>query len=670
MPLIRDKGWTGHIAVKMVDGADFATPETGIATNVVTGAYSKDGGARIEFDLMDVVGRWDEIDATDHPGVYWVDVTGGVTDTVGELIITIRPRSGSEYAACSRSLDIVSHGLDDIFDEVDGVIGQVQAVAPEAAAMIWNNVNAEAVYTAASFGQLIKDLSNVINNTGVSLGANALVEVEDACSAALQNLRLHTLLASQASLTVGSTTVLVSSVIGKILNKAPGVAWAYALATDSLEAIRDNQAGADVAAIADAVWDEASTGHVAAGKAGRKLWHKVSQIQASIANVKLSIAQARTDIGNLNDPTAGAIADAVWDEASTGHVAAGKAGYQLWTKIKAISNVVANEIEPSTDVISNYVKNNIEPSVNGISNIVNNQLEPSVNKISTAIEGISNAVINNIDPSVNAISNAIINNVDPSINGISNLVANELEPSVNKMSTAIEGISTAIINNIDPSVNGISNLVANEIEPSVNAISNAVINNIDPSINGISNLVANEIEPSVNAISTAIKGISNLVANNIDPSVNGISNLVANELEPSVNKMSTAIEGISTSIDGISNVVANEIEPSTDIISNYVKNNIEPSVNGISNIVQNVGVAFAVTSIQHASSHLLHQAHVTVGGKTGDFSTVAGSLRLARAQAIGDWTVAADALDVMDIDGTSQKSLGLLPGGGPYTSRA
>lgn len=42
-----------------------------------------------------------------------------------------------------------------------------------------------------------------------------------------------------------------------------------------------------------------------------------------------------TTLTNAN-PTAAAVADAVWDEASTGHTDAGKAGEQLWTDIDAI----------------------------------------------------------------------------------------------------------------------------------------------------------------------------------------------------------------------------------------------------------------------------------------------------------------------------------------------
>ena len=59
-----------------------------------------------------------------------------------------------------------------------------------------------------------------------------------------------------------------------------------------------------LAALADAVWDEALAGHVAAGSAG----------------LALSGASA---------PSAAAVADAVWDEAAAGHVGAGSTGAVL-----------------------------------------------------------------------------------------------------------------------------------------------------------------------------------------------------------------------------------------------------------------------------------------------------------------------------------------------------
>lgn len=58
---------------------------------------------------------------------------------------------------------------------------------------------------------------------------------------------------------------------------------------------------------------------------------------------------------DLNDPTAAAIADAVWDEASTGHVDAGKAGAQLWTDIDAILVDTGTTLDGKIDTIDSNV---------------------------------------------------------------------------------------------------------------------------------------------------------------------------------------------------------------------------------------------------------------------------------------------------------------------------
>lgn len=162
--------------------------------------------------------------------------------------------------------------------------------------------------------------------------------------------------------------------------------------------------------VADAVWDELATGHIDAGKAGEQLWTDVDAIladtgelqnddvpgliaalndptaaamadavwdedvvaahntadtagaliddiatkadfKADVSNLDQAISTTEGNIrgadsddlkvlsdqlDGLNDPAASAIADAVWDEASAGHIDAGKAGQQLWTDIDAI----------------------------------------------------------------------------------------------------------------------------------------------------------------------------------------------------------------------------------------------------------------------------------------------------------------------------------------------
>jgi hypothetical protein len=69
------------------------------------------------------------------------------------------------------------------------------------------------------------------------------------------------------------------------------------------------------AAIADAVWDEAAAGHVAAGSMGAQLGTDVDAILADTNELQTDDVPGL--IAALNDPTSAAIADAVWDEVLT-----------------------------------------------------------------------------------------------------------------------------------------------------------------------------------------------------------------------------------------------------------------------------------------------------------------------------------------------------------------
>lgn len=84
------------------------------------------------------------------------------------------------------------------------------------------------------------------------------------------------------------------------------------------------------AAIADAVLDEALSGHITAGTLGKALADVETDVTAILADTN----ELQTDdvpglIAALNDPTAASIADAVLDEALAGHVTAGTLGKAL-----------------------------------------------------------------------------------------------------------------------------------------------------------------------------------------------------------------------------------------------------------------------------------------------------------------------------------------------------
>ncbi len=91
------------------------------------------------------------------------------------------------------------------------------------------------------------------------------------------------------------------------------------------------------AAVADAVFDEALSGHTSAGTAGERLGRipnaaaggngGLPTVDAS--NHIAGIAGTVNTLDGLNDPTAASIADAVFDEALSGHTSAGTAGERM-----------------------------------------------------------------------------------------------------------------------------------------------------------------------------------------------------------------------------------------------------------------------------------------------------------------------------------------------------
>jgi hypothetical protein len=135
---------------------------------------------------------------------------------------------------------------------------------------------------------------------------------------------------------------------------AAGAITAAAIATGAVDA--DALAADAGAEIADAVWDELSTGHVDAGKAGTQLWSDVDdilvdtgttldgripatlvsgRIDASVGAVAAgaitaaAVATGAIDADALAADAGAEIADAVWDEATSGHTTAGSTGKAL-----------------------------------------------------------------------------------------------------------------------------------------------------------------------------------------------------------------------------------------------------------------------------------------------------------------------------------------------------
>lgn len=144
--------------------------------------------------------------------------------------------------------------------------------------------------------------------------------------------------------------------------------WDEVLHTDhevasSASVLLQGATAPSAADVANAVWDEAIADHTTATTFGGKNQKVVpsetindykatgfsTHSAADVWSVATRVLTANT---NLSIPSAADVADAVWDEASTGHTDAGKAGTQLWTVLNDVPST--SEFEARTIAAADY----------------------------------------------------------------------------------------------------------------------------------------------------------------------------------------------------------------------------------------------------------------------------------------------------------------------------
>jgi hypothetical protein len=153
--------------------------------------------------------------------------------------------------------------------------------------------------------------------------------------------------------TAGFMVAAVNTVATKLdttLTAASGSPGEYQFTADALELAPTGSGGGSApsaAAVAAAVWAEALPGGYGSGQAGKLLGDnlnttvssRASQISvdtlAGYVDTEVAAIKAKTDnlpaspAATSDIPSAGAVADAVWDEAISGHVGAGSVGLAL-----------------------------------------------------------------------------------------------------------------------------------------------------------------------------------------------------------------------------------------------------------------------------------------------------------------------------------------------------
>lgn len=168
--------------------------------------------------------------------------------------------------------------------------------------IIGNNINAtissRSSHSAADVWAVTTRLLTAGTNISLAKGTGitgfndlSAAQVNSEVDTALSDIKLDKLLNSTSTL---SSDVALGSVIGQLLDN--GTSWSFDRTTDSLEALRDR---------GDSAW-------ITSTLAASDVWAYSTRILT--ANT------------NLNDPSAAVIADAIWDEARSGHTTSGSFG--------------------------------------------------------------------------------------------------------------------------------------------------------------------------------------------------------------------------------------------------------------------------------------------------------------------------------------------------------
>ena len=387
-----------------VDDTDFKTLETGLTIANTDVKLMKNGGASSNKNSGGGTHRIN--------GMYSLTFDATDTNTVGELAVSVSVAGSlavvakfwvleediydAVYASSAAAFDAnqrvdvgswlgtaVTTSATTSKPEVD-----VNSVSDDATAA--NNLELD--YDGTGYNKSNSTIGTCTTNTDMITTAAVNAEVD----AALSEIGLDHLI----SASVTGTDVTDNSIVARLVSSAATADWdTFVNTDDSLQAISESGGGGPTAGqIADAVWDEATSGHTTAGTFGEQLATDVDAILTdtnslndtkipdtiSLANINTQVDTALTDIGldhlvsasvtgtdvtdnsivarlvsssatadwdtfvNTDDslqaisesggggPTASQIADAVWDEATSGHTTSGTFGEQLKTDVDAI----------------------------------------------------------------------------------------------------------------------------------------------------------------------------------------------------------------------------------------------------------------------------------------------------------------------------------------------
>jgi hypothetical protein len=204
-----------------------------------------DGTDNLEVDAVAISGDGTSADnlELDYDGTGYAKANstiGTATDVTNQVTADVTAVSGDSGAADNLELDYDGTG----YNKANSTIGTAAALTAN---------NDKTGYSISGTKQTLDALNDV-----------STAEVNTEVDTALSDIGLDHLI----SASVAGADITDNSIIAQMVSKSATADWdSFDNTTDALEAIADTSAPS-AAVIADAVWDEARSGHVAGGSFG------------------------------------------------------------------------------------------------------------------------------------------------------------------------------------------------------------------------------------------------------------------------------------------------------------------------------------------------------------------------------------------------------------------
>lgn len=292
-------------------------------------------------------------------------------DTVADSILT---DTGTDIPATLSTiagyLDTeIAAILEDTGTTIPGLIsGLNDPTAAAIADAVWDELQSGHV-TAGSFGEIATEIADILVDTGTTLQAELdgiqadTEDIQTRLPAALVSGRIDASVGAMAAGVVTAAAIATDAIDADAL-AADAVAEINATVDTALsdyDAPTNAEMVAAFTEIKGATWSSATDTLEAIRDRGDAAWITATGFSThSAADVWTSGTRTLTANTNLNDPTAAAIADAVWDEVQSGHVTAGTFGRYLDAQV---ANVEADTQNIQSRLPASLVSGRIDASV-------------------------------------------------------------------------------------------------------------------------------------------------------------------------------------------------------------------------------------------------------------------------------------------------------------------